>query len=335
MSVLVALVAVGLLACLGALGAAAHGLNILFGIVLPYAAAAVFAIGFVYRVLKWAKSPVPFRIPTTCGQQKSLPWIRNAYWDNPHTLPGVLGRMFLEVFTFRTLFRNTKAGLVHETGLRYDSSKWLWASALAFHGAFLAIIIRHWRFFTQPVPAFIQYLSNVDGFFQIGLPILYATDGVIVAGLGFLLLRRIASSQLRYISLPADYFPVFLILGIALTGMAMRYLPAFRVDIIGVKNVAMGWITLRPVAANLGLMFYVHVTLVSALLAYFPFSKLMHMPGVFLSPTRNLANNNRARRHVNPWNPPLKGHTFAEWQEEFKDKLEQAGLPYDEEAGKA
>ena len=38
----------------------------------------------------------------------------------------------------------------------------------------------------------------------------------------------------------------------------------------------------------------------SALAAYFPFSKLMHMAGVFLSPTRNLANNNRMVRHVNP-----------------------------------
>ncbi|MCX7012986.1 MAG: respiratory nitrate reductase subunit gamma, partial [Candidatus Sumerlaeota bacterium] len=191
-------------------------------------------------------------------------------------------------------------------------------------------------FFTEPVPLFIQYLSNVDGFFQIGLPILYATDGVIVAGLGFLLLRRLASPQLRYISLPADYFPVFLILAIALSGMAMRYLPAFRVDIVGVKNVAMGWVTLRPAAPmSLGLMFYAHVTLVSALAAYFPFSKLMHMPGVFLSPTRNLANNNRVRRHVNPWDYPVDVHTFAHWQEEFKDKLEQAGLPYDEDAENA
>ncbi|MCX7010985.1 MAG: menaquinol oxidoreductase, partial [Candidatus Sumerlaeota bacterium] len=139
MNVLVALAAVGALACVGALGAAVPGLNVVFGIVVPYAAAATFAIGFIYRVLKWAKSPVPFRIPTTCGQQKSLPWIRGAYWDNPHSLLGVLGRMVLEVFAFRSLFRNTKAGLVDKADLRYDSNKWLWAAALAFHGAFLAI----------------------------------------------------------------------------------------------------------------------------------------------------------------------------------------------------
>src|SRR4030066_1475785 len=47
----------------------------LFGTILPYAAIATFLIGFIYRIVGWAKSPVPFRIPTTCGQQKSLEWI--------------------------------------------------------------------------------------------------------------------------------------------------------------------------------------------------------------------------------------------------------------------
>ncbi len=68
-----------------------------------------------------------------------------------------------------------------------------------------------------------------------------------------------------------------------------------------------------------------------ALLAYFPFSKLMHMPGVFLSPTRNLANDNRARRHVNPWNAPVKVHTYEEWEEEFHKALKSAGFPLEKE----
>ena len=78
-------------------------------------------------------------------------------------------------------------------------------------------------------------------------------------------------------------------------------------------------------------MYFVHVSLVSVLLIYFPFSKLLHMPGVFLSPTRNLANSNRARRHVNPWNPQVNVHTYPEWEEEFHDKLVAAGYPLDKE----
>jgi nitrate reductase gamma subunit len=76
-------------------------------------------------------------------------------------------------------------------------------------------------------------------------------------------------------------------------------------------------------------LFFVHLLLVSALLTYFPFSKLMHMPGVFLSPTRSLANTNRMKRHVNPWDYPVKVHTYQEWEEEFRDKIVAAGLPLD------
>jgi hypothetical protein len=64
---------------------------------------------------------------------------------------------------------------------------------------------------------------------------------------------------------------------------------------------------------------------------YFPFSKLMHMGGVFMSPTRNMSNNNRSVRHVNPWNAPVKTHKYEEWEEEFNDVIKGAGIPLDKE----
>ena len=70
-----------------------------------------------------------------------------------------------------------------------------------------------------------------------------------------------------------------------------------------------------------------HLFLVSVLIAYFPFSKLMHMGGIFLSPTRNLANNSRMRRHVNPWNYDVKVHTYEEYEDEFRPVMMAAGLP--------
>ena len=78
-------------------------------------------------------------------------------------------------------------------------------------------------------------------------------------------------------------------------------------------------------------MGHVHLLLLSVFFAYFPFSKLMHMPGVFMSPTRNLANNNRERRHINPWNYPVKVHTYEEYEDEFRDKMKAAGMPLDKE----
>src|SRR5512139_3762528 len=93
-------------------GGGMHGGKWLLGVVVPYAAAAVFVGGVFVRVLGWARSPVPFRIPTTCGQQKSLPWIAQARIENPSTTAGVVTRVALEVLCFRSLFRNTRAALV-------------------------------------------------------------------------------------------------------------------------------------------------------------------------------------------------------------------------------
>ncbi len=326
MKILYSFIAVVALVLLAWLGAGVAQLSVFFGVVIPYAAAIIFIAGVVYRVLKWARSPVPFRIPTTCGQQKSLPWIKSSYLESPHNTLGVIGRMALEILTFRSLFRNTKAELKEGPRLVYGADKFLWAGALAFHYAFLVIFLRHYRFFAEPVPAFVTLVQNLDGFFQVGVPALYVTNIVIIAALGYLFLRRLANPQVRYISLAADYFALFLLLGVAASGILMRYF--YKVDIVAVKEMVMGLMGLNPtVPAGVGAIFYVHLFLVSVLWAYFPFSKLMHMAGVFLSPTRNLANNNRMVRHINPWNPPVKVHTYEEWEDEFRDLMKHAKYP--------
>jgi len=146
----------------------------------------------------------------------------------------------------------------------------------------------------------------------------------------YLFLRRVFIPQVRYISLAADYFPLFLIIGVGLSGLLMRHF--FKVDIFKVKELAMGLVSFHPlIPEGIGIPFYIHLFLVSVLLAYFPFSKLMHLGGVFLSPTRNLANNNRMKRHVNPWNYPVKVHTYEEYEDEFRDKMKAAGIPVEKE----
>lgn len=313
------------------LGAGLLGLQAVFGIVIPYAAILVFLVGFTLRVVGWARSPVPFRIPTVAGQQKSLDWIKPSKIDSPYTSWGVVGRMILEVLFFRSLFRNTKAELV-EGKLAYGSTKWLWLFGILFHYSFLVIVIRHLRFFTEPVPFFVQSLDRVDGMLQIGSPIVYQTDVFLVAALLFLLFRRLTNPQVRYISLPADYFPLFLILGIAVSGILMRYFAFAKVDLLSVKVLAMGLATFNPtIPDGIGAMFFVHIFLFSVLLAYFPFSKLMHLGGVFLSPTRNLPNDSRMTRHVNPWNAPVKVHTYEHYEDDFREKMIEADLPVEKQ----
>ena len=72
-------------ALLGAvwLGAGVAGQETLFGVVIPYAAIAVFLLGLVYRVLSWARAPVPFKITSSSGQQTSLPWIKAEKLESP------------------------------------------------------------------------------------------------------------------------------------------------------------------------------------------------------------------------------------------------------------
>ena len=311
------------------------GLGILFGVVLPYAAVAVFLVGLVWRIRYWGKSPVPFAIPATGGQQKSLDFVQQAKLDNPDTWCGVVKRMFLEVFLFRSLFRNTAADVrVDGPRVIYYSSKWLWLFALLFHYCFLVIFIRHFRFFMEPVPLCITWLEMLDGFLVVGAPRLYMTSLLILLALGFLLSRRLLNERLRYLSLPSDYFPLWLIIGIVLTGIWMRYFG--KTDIAAVKVFIMGVLSLSPVSTEgIGGVFFAHMALVSSLLAYFPFSKLTHMLGVFFSPTRNLPNNTRAVRHVNPWNPPKRYHTYEEYEDDFRELMHEAGLPLDKQAPKA
>src|SRR5215831_13745825 len=124
--------------------------------------------------------------------------------------------MALEVLLFRSLFRNTRSRLEQGPRLIYAEDKLLWLGSLAFHWSMLIILLRHLRFFMQPVPGFAVLLDSVDGFFQIGAPALYMTDVDIVAGVVYLLQRRLRDPQLRYITLFTDYFALLLLLGIAI-----------------------------------------------------------------------------------------------------------------------
>lgn len=302
----------------------------LFGIVIPYTALLIFVLGVINRVIGWARSPVPFAIPTTCGQQKSLPWIKPANLDNPSTTGGVFGRMFLEVVLFRSLFRNTKTQLSEGPRISFNLEIFLWLAALAFHLSFFTVLARHLRLFTEPVPFAIKMIEKVDGMMQVGVPGILLSGFVLLAAVSYLLIRRIIIPQVKYISLIQDYFPLFLIIGIAASGILMRHI--FKIDVIGAKQLAMGLVTFHPIIPQgIGGIFYVHIFFVSVLLAYFPFSKLMHMGGIFMSPTRNLPGNTRAVRHVNPWNYPVHTHTYEEYEEEFREKMIAAGLPVEKE----
>lgn len=127
MGIKFSLLTVGALIAVVFVGVKLVGLYYLFGVIIPYLAIFIFLGGFVYRIVNWARSPVPFCIPTTAGQQYSFPWIKQNKLDNPSTTAGVIGRMALEVLLFRSLFRNSKVELRDGPKLAYQWEKWLWS----------------------------------------------------------------------------------------------------------------------------------------------------------------------------------------------------------------
>src|SRR4030042_7038053 len=122
------------------------GLYSFFTIFIPYVAVFLFLIGFVYRVLKWASSPVPFHILTVSGQQKSLPWIKADNINSPYTTGGVVKRLALEILLFRSLLKNEKVEIEAPHRLLLKTSTLLWLGAMAFHWCLLVILVRHLRF---------------------------------------------------------------------------------------------------------------------------------------------------------------------------------------------
>jgi nitrate reductase gamma subunit len=315
-----------LLVLLVPIGIEGMGLTSFFGIIIPYAAVLLFIVGFLYRVLKWASSPVPFHIPTVCGQQKSLPWIKASSIDSPSTPRGVVARLALEILLFRSLLNNEKVELQGPRKLLFKTSTLLWLGAVTFHWSLLIIVLRHLRFFLVPVPSVIIFLQRFDSILQGLFPILYITDIIFLIGLTYLFFRRVICPQVRYISLPSDYFVLLIIAGIAVSGILMRLI--YRVDLILVKGWVMSMLSFHPkLPEGVGLLFYIHIFFISLFIAYFPVSKLMHMPGIFLSPTRNLMNNSRQSRHINPWNYAVKVHTYEAYEDEFRESMKEVGLP--------
>ena len=126
---------------------------------------------------------------------------------------------------------------MHDQRLVLGNDRYLWLGALAFHWSLLVILLRHLRLFVQPVPVFVSVLSGLDGAFEVGTPALYVSDVVVLGALVYLTARRFRNPQVRYISLPIDYLALFLLLGIAVSGLLLRFVA--RADVAAIKQFAL------------------------------------------------------------------------------------------------
>jgi nitrate reductase gamma subunit len=226
---------------------------------LFYAVTLILVVGLARRIRDYARTPAPLMIPTMPA---------------PLTRSGVAGRMAREVVLFESLFR---------------SNKWIWLFGWMFHVGLALVLVRHLRYFTEPVWAWVALLQPIG---------IYAGFAM-VAGLGGLWLRRLVLERIRYISTPSDHLMLVLLLAIGLSGLALKFVA--HTDVVAVKAFFLGLMRFdwQPLPADPLLL--IHLFLVATLMAVFSVSKLLHAPGVFFSPTRNQADTAREVRHLAPW----------------------------------
>ncbi|MCU7905020.1 MAG: respiratory nitrate reductase subunit gamma [Candidatus Thiodiazotropha sp. (ex Epidulcina cf. delphinae)] len=219
----------------------------------------VLVLGLARKIAQYAKTPAPLKIPTTPA---------------PVTQFGVVLRMCREVMFFESLFKSTK---------------WTWIFAWMFHFGLLLVLLRHLRYFIDPVWLPIRLIQPFGKYAAFAM----------IAGLAGLLIRRVFVDRVRYISAPSDYLWLLLLLVIGISGAAMTFV--IHTDVVAVKRFFTGFWTFSGGDLPMDPILLTHLTMVVVLMLLLPVSKLLHIPGIFFSPTRNQVDDPRERRHLVEW----------------------------------
>lgn len=192
----------------------------------------------------------------------------------PTTRTGVVFRLGREVVLFESLFK---------------ASKWTWLFGWLFHAGLFLVLLAHLRYFTEPVWWWVALIAQFSPY----------AGMMMMVGLAGLLIRRFAVGRVRYISAPSDFLMLVFLMAIAGSGLVMRYW--FHADIVQVKQFALSLLSFEFGFLSFNQVLVMHLFLVAVLMLIFPFSKLLHAPGLFFSPSRNQVDNPRERRHISRW----------------------------------
>jgi nitrate reductase gamma subunit len=238
-------------------------------VILFYFAMFVLVAGVANKIMQYIRVPAPLKIAVTPA---------------PLTRSGVVYRFFTEVVMFNSLFRATK---------------WTWIFGWIFHLSLLLAFLRHLRYVISP-DSFLWPLVNLEVVQSFGK---YAGFAMLF-GLAGLLWRRFYVDRVRYISAPSDYLMLLLIMAIGGTGLFMHYVS--HTNIIELKAFIMGLFFFDWKNLPSDTILLVHLTLVLSLMIIFPFSKLLHAPGLFFAPTRYQIDNPREKRHLSEWGAAIE-----------------------------
>ncbi len=231
----------------------------IFYVAASYVAATVFTVGLLSKLYGYAVTPSPLKIPTM---------------PQATTEAGVIFKNAINISMFANLYRG---------------NRWTWIGGYALHVILVFVLVRHLRYFHEPVLPAVALFQTLGMWAGLALPV----------PLVYLLIRRKAVDRVAYISSTADYLILGLLLLIGLSGISLRLLA--HADIVLIKQFCLGLILFSPVNIPTHSLFLTHFTLVLTLAVYFPFSKLLHGGAIFFSPTMMQVDNPREVKHVNPW----------------------------------
>ena len=133
----------------------------------------------------------------------------------------------------------------------------LWLGEWTFHAAMTLVVLRHLRYFTNPVPPWVlgaQTPGWIAGF-------------LLPAAVLYVLAVRVLTRREQYTS-PANVLMLLDVLAIAATGLLLA--TRHRVDLVQVKVYALGIVTFRPAPPPSDWLLAAHLALVMALVLYVP-----------------------------------------------------------------
>lgn len=220
------------------------------GKVLPYITILVLVVGLIARIAKWMRAPQP----------------KMTVYPGSKTTGKMITEIAKEVLIFRSLFKGNKS---------------LWAGSWVFHAMLAFIAMGHIRVLLEP-----WFLWNIFGLDQEGVNMVSSLTGgtfgvVVLIACLYLLIRRLAVVRAREISDVEDYAALLLIIAIVATGDGMRFISHF--EITEARTYFASLVTFSGAAVPTHPWFLAHYLLAQLLFLYLPFSKFLHIPGVFVS----------------------------------------------------
>lgn len=190
--------------------------------ILFYAATLLLVVGVVRKIIIYARTPAPLKIPVTPA---------------PTTKVGVVWRMTKEVTVFQSLFK---------------ACKWTWIFGWMFHVALALVLFRHLRYFQEPVwtiVALMQPIGQYAGF-------------AMLAGLAGLWARRFLVDRVRYISSLSDHLMLALLVAIGLSGLAIKYLAHTDIVALKTWMLGLMYFDLQPLPSDIFVLLHLGLVII-------------------------------------------------------------------------